>query len=82
MNEIKIVHPFDECFFLLEARLHDASIYFFFEDKLEIIIGIEIPVANEVEMIERTDEGHSELLELLVDAFLEVSQRNIKLDMI
>lgn len=82
MNQIEIIHPFDEGFFLFEAGLDDASVYFFLKNEQEVIVGVQISVADEVQVIERADEGHSKLLELFVDAFLEVSKRNIELNMI
>lgn len=82
MNQIEIIHPFDEGFFLFEAGLDDASVYFFLKNEQEVIVGVQISVADEVQVIERADEGHSKLLELFVDAFLEVSKWNIELNMI
>lgn len=39
-------------------------------------------IADEVDMIEGTDEGDSEIFEFLIDSLLKISEGDVKLDVV
>jgi hypothetical protein len=67
---------------LFQTGFDYASVDFFLEDELEVIVGVGLPITNEVEMVEGADESDSKLLEFSVDAVLEVAEGHVELNVV
>lgn len=82
LYKFEVMHALEDGLFLVESGLLDACVDFLLEDELEVIVGEGLVIADEVEVVEGTDQVDPELLELTVDAVLDVAQGHVQLDVV
>lgn len=51
-DEFEVFHPLHDFFFLLETGLDGAGIDLFFEDEFDVVAGVVLSVADEVEVVQ------------------------------
>lgn len=82
LDKFEVMHALEDGLFLVESGLLYTCVDFLLEDELEVIVGEGLLVADEVEVVEGTDQVDPELLKLTVYAVLDVAQSHVQLDVV
>lgn len=72
LDEFEVLHSLHNFFFLLQTGFDCAGINFFFEDEFDVVAGIVLSVADEIEMVQGTHQTQPKLLEFAVNAIFEM----------